>query len=209
MSVSVQHGRVFSRPPPPTSLPTPNYTAPPTPVSGRSSPLPQTLVPSNRINSEEPHSVVSPKPEPYLCMGFKIKDSVVYISDVSLIPEDVWSLLLPKGSGGSSRIPVLVLDCLRIQPHTSHFGLKQSVEAVRRFGAQRSYLIGFTHDLTHDEFTEVLRFIEEKRDVSNASVAVRKAIELIEGDESQWVRPSYDGLRLFISPDGSVREDSE
>ncbi|EJD04263.1 uncharacterized protein FOMMEDRAFT_121904 [Fomitiporia mediterranea MF3/22] len=204
----VHHGRVFSQcPPPSASLPTPSYTSPPTPVSGRNSPFPS-FAPPSRIHPDELRGIEPPRPEPYLCMGFKIQDAVVYISDVSLIPEDVYQFLLGSGnSDESTRIPVLVLDCLRIKSHTSHFGLKQSVDAVRRFKAKRSYLVGFTHDMTHEEYTEVLQSVEGLGDLSNMTEDVRNAIAMIEGGDKQWVRPAFDGLRLFISPDGTVRED--
>lgn len=141
-------------------------------------------------------------------MGFKIEEAIVYISDVSFIPEDVWEFLLaPTHADGRNRIPVLVLDCLRIRPHASHLGLKQAVEVVRRLGPRRTYFVGFTHDMTHEEYTEVLRALEREQDLANVTPEVRHAIELIEGGEKQWVRPAFDGLRIFISPDGSVAED--
>lgn len=169
--------------------------------------MPSAFASPNRIQTDELHVADPSKPEPYLCMGFKIKEALVYLSDVSLIPEDIWEFLMPKNSDDLIRIPVLVLDCLRIKPHPSHFGLKQSVEVVRRFKARQSYLVGFTHDMTQEEYTEILRSVEGKQDLSNVSSDVRQAIDLIDGGESQWVRPAFDGLRLFISMNGSVRED--
>ncbi|OCB85204.1 developmentally regulated GTP-binding protein [Sanghuangporus baumii] len=199
---SVYHGKVFKQcPPPSAALPTPNYTSPPTPVSGRTSPLPSAFSAPVRIHTSELE-------KPYLCMGFKIEDAVIYISDVSLIPEDVWEFLLaPAHVDERNRIPMLVLDCLRIVPHTSHLGLKQAVDVVRKLKARRSYLVGFTHDMTHEEYAEVLRSLEGEQDLSNVTPEVRHAIKLIKGDEKQWVRPAFDGLRIFISPDGLVAED--
>ncbi|KAH8120514.1 beta-lactamase-like protein [Phellopilus nigrolimitatus] len=185
---AVHHGRVFSQCPS-EGLPTPVYTSPPTPVSGRSSPQLPTIPSLSRIHSNDP----------YLCMGFKFEEALVYISDVSHIPEDVWSLLLaPKVFGKKTHVaPVFVLDCLRIMPHTSHFGLKQAIDAVRRMGARRNYL-----------YAEILRSVgEEKRDIANVSEAVRKGMEAVGEGEAQWVRPAFDGLRVFISPDGLVRDD--
>ncbi|KAI5123712.1 hypothetical protein M0805_000306 [Coniferiporia weirii] len=206
---SVHHGRVFRKSPPPGNLPTPTYTAPPTPISGRNSPLPSTAAilchdQASSVDALEPN-----KPSPYLCTGFKIQDAVVYISDVSHIPESTWSLLLaPETPGGQARVPaVFVLDCLRIKPHMSHFGLKQAVDAVRRLKARRSYLVGFTHDLTHEDYAEILQAIGEVSvSISDASETVRGALEVMSEGEPQWVRPAYDGLRMFISPDGSVVE---
>ena len=141
-------------------------------------------------------------------MGFKIADKAVYISDVSHIPEDVWSSLLTPSSSEETRpVPLLVLDCLRVTPHTSHFGLKQAVETVRRLGARRSYLVGFTHDLTHEAFSEILQIVSGKVQGSEvSSKAVQDAINMIKGDGSYWVQPAHDGLRLVVTPDGNVRE---
>lgn len=208
-SNQVHHGRVFSQCPS-EGLPTPVYTSPPTPVSGRSSPQLPTIPSLSRIHSNELDEVSSTNPSPYLCMGFKFEEALVYISDVSHIPEDVWSLLLaPKVFGKKTHVaPVFVLDCLRIMPHTSHFGLKQAIDAVRRMGARRNYLVGFSHDMTHDEYAEILRSVgEEKGDIANVSEAVRKGMEAVGEGEAQWVRPAFDGLRVFISPDGLVRDD--
>lgn len=132
---------------------------------------------------------------------------MVYISDVSYIPEDTWSMLLaPNALSEQNHSPaVFVLDCLRIEPHASHFGLKQAIDAVRRLGASRSYLVGFTHDLTHDEYTEIFQNVGEIK--SNASTeVVRMAMEIAGEGKPQWVRPAYDGLRMSISADGAVRE---
>lgn len=90
-----------------------------------------------------------PKPRPYLCFGFIFGDFMVYISDVSHIPEDAWrtiesSLSAPDGSNQSgelvenslsllslgsraNRYKVLVVDCLKLEPHTSHFGIQVSI----------------------------------------------------------------------------------
>lgn len=112
-------------------------------------------------------------PSPYLCLGFLIDSRFIYMSDVSFIPESVWSILedecdlpdewrpknapalpLPNGRaegqdraakggavGRKPRIEVALMDCLRIENHTSHFGLGQAVEAVRRMGAGKTYLV--------------------------------------------------------------------
>ena len=107
---------------------------------------------------------------------------------------------------GQTQIPMFILDCLRIKSHTSHFGLKQAVETVRRFKAQRSYLVGFTHDLSHEEYTEILRSMSDDNvDLESASKLVLEAVELVKG-EPQWTRPAYDGLRVFVSENGTIRE---
>ncbi|KAK4046099.1 hypothetical protein OIV83_006352 [Microbotryomycetes sp. JL201] len=127
--------------------------------------------------------------EPYYCMGYLFDRQIAYLSDVSLIPEDVWDVLaqeleLPTGNsvvatnglrsnGAVSRtkrpLPMLVVDCLRIETFTSHFGFGEAVAAARRMGAQRTYMasaglvilsttcsrvhmsqVGFGHYVSHD-----------------------------------------------------------
>lgn len=45
-------------------------------------------------------------------------------------------------------LPILVLDTLRLLPHTSHFGIAEAVATAQRLCAQRTYLLGFTHGVT-------------------------------------------------------------
>ncbi|MEO7426343.1 MAG: MBL fold metallo-hydrolase [Fibrobacteria bacterium] len=79
-------------------------------------------------------------PEPIL--GFRIND-FAFITDVTVIPESTLGLL-----GG---LDILVLDCLRKQPHSTHLSLDQAVAYARRIGAKRTYFIHLTHDLEHAE----------------------------------------------------------
>ncbi|KAM0792026.1 hypothetical protein ACM66B_006253 [Microbotryomycetes sp. NB124-2] len=120
--------------------------------------------------------IFSQNGEPYFCLGYLFNRQIAYLSDVSLIPEDVWNVLdrelaLPilNGHGkvatnGSAnelnginstdrirlRLPMLVIDCLRIETFTSHFGFGEAVAAARRMGAQRTYMVGFGHYVSHD-----------------------------------------------------------
>ncbi|KAH7883855.1 beta-lactamase-like protein [Phlebopus sp. FC_14] len=191
---SVHHGRLFSPNPPPAFIPTPCATEPATPTaSGRSTP--------SRPAASKIH--------PYLCFGFMIQDSLVYMSDVSLIPEDAWAVL----EAGEPK-NVLVLDCLRLEPHTSHMGVKEAATTIRRLNAKRNYLTGFGHEVSHDEYVTIGEAVEEEevRDMAVMTVRERNGVKLIregrKAEERHWVRPSHDGLRVFISTDGSVRDET-
>ena len=74
----MHHGRVFSKPPAFSGmLPTPQYTSPPTPLSGRNSPS-QTIISSSSIQRQlDELANRNDRIEPYLCTGFKIQDAVV------------------------------------------------------------------------------------------------------------------------------------
>lgn len=190
----VQHGRLFTSPPM-FAAPSPCTTQPTTPViSGRSSPrVGETLL---------------PKVHPFWCFGFVIQNAIVYMSDVSRIPQDAWELI---ESGG--RKSVLVIDCLRLRPHTSHMGVRDAAATVQRIAAERSYLIGFSHELHHEEWVTIAKAAgNDPIDLSNMSRSVREGVAMIRKEkvngEERWVRPTHDGLRVLVAGDGSVRDET-
>ncbi len=135
--------------------------------------------------------------QPYNCFGFKIQNEIAYISDVSFIPEDVWPLL--------ESIPVLALDCLRLEPHTSHFGIAEAVRTARRVKAGRTYLTGFGHYVTHDEYVAIGEGVggaQREAETENE----RRGAELIGAGKPVWMRPAHDGLRVFVGPRGAADE---
>lgn len=79
-------------------------------------------------------------PEPIL--GFRVND-FAFITDVTVIPESTLALL--------EGLDVLVLDCLRKKPHSTHLSLDQAVAYAERIKARRTYFIHLTHDLEHEE----------------------------------------------------------
>ncbi|TFK57638.1 hypothetical protein OE88DRAFT_1651482 [Heliocybe sulcata] len=184
---SVHHGRIFSTAPPPAYTPTPSGTAPPSPPgSARLTPLP----------SKDPAVDGERKVHPYLCLGFRIQYEVIYVSDVSHVTEDTWDFL-ERLLTGSRRLPVLVLDCLRLLPHTSHLGVKEAIAMARRFDARRTYLTGFGHEVSHDEYVAIGEAVGGKR-LDAPSLNVQRGLDMIEEGEPIWVRPAYDGLRVFV-----------
>jgi len=154
------------------------------------------------------------KIHPYVSFGYKVLDTVIYISDVSHIPEATWALLeAPRRADPEHVYSVFVVDCLRFTPHTSHFGLNASVNAIRRLGARRSYLTGFDHDPPHDEYVAILEAFERRGDgvleVISPNVdseVVKRGLGLIEEGDSRWVRPAFDGLHIVVAADGSVTD---
>lgn len=66
---------------------------------------------------------------------------LAYCTDTSEIPEETYSHL--------QGVQTLVLDALRHRPHRTHFTVEQAIDASRRIGASRTYLIHMTHDLAH------------------------------------------------------------
>lgn len=191
----VQHGRLFTGNTLSTFAPSPMTTQLATPViSGRSSP------------KDTECSV--PEVHPYWCFGFMIQHSIVYMSDVSHIPEDVWPII----ESGEQK-SVLVVDCLRLRAHMSHMGVREAAATIRRLEAERNYLIGFNHELPHDEWVTVGKAAgHEPLETTDMAPLVCKGVRMIsEGkiqEKGHWVRPSHDGLRVFVSSTGFVRDET-
>jgi len=200
---SVHHGRIFSVAPPPAYIPSPSATSPSTPTK-TTIPLP-----SKQLFAEGGHIRKLEKVHPYLCYGFKIGHEVVYISDVSHIPDDKWAVIQSKRSGDDRPLPVLVLDCLRLLPHTSHYGLENAVQTARRIGALRTYLVGFGHEVSHEEYVTLGEAIGGKSfDAEMLTETEKRGLALIQKGEDVWVRPAHDGLRVFVQADGRVSNES-
>ncbi|KAL0950713.1 hypothetical protein HGRIS_007489 [Hohenbuehelia grisea] len=210
---SVHHGRIFAPSPPHGYLPSPVATTPSTPNS--TSPSTPQLSPKSLparppapVENASKHSAPVSNIQPYLCFGFKIQDSLVYLSDVSHIPDDVWPLL--KSETGP--LPVCVLDCLRLKPHTSHMGLAESIATARRIGACRTYLTGFGHEVAHDEYVTITKYIGCENKGAFAVEAMsdieRQGIALAGDGKAVWVRPAHDGLRVVVGGDRSVLDES-
>lgn len=64
--------------------------------------------------------------------------SVAYLPDVKRIPEPTMALL--KG------VDVMVVDALRVSPHSTHFSLAEALEAVEACGAGEAWLTHLSHE---------------------------------------------------------------
>ena len=74
-------------------------------------------------------------------LGFRIGD-VAFCTDVSFIPDESWPLL--------EGLDVLILDALRDEPHETHFGIPQALEAIERVKPKRAYLTHVSHYLEYE-----------------------------------------------------------
>lgn len=131
------------------------------------------------------------------------------MSDVSHIPEATWAVIEARKRPYS----VFVVDCLRIQPHTSHFGFAQAVAAARRLGRKnlRTYFVGFSHDVSHSRWTAIGKSLDHHQIEGNEQLddVVRSALELVPKEPPLWLRPAYDGMRISLGEDGSVWHDDD
>lgn len=67
---------------------------------------------------------------------------LAYLTDVSAIPEESFSLL-----GG---LDTLVLSALRHKPHATHATVEQAVAWAKRIGARQTWFTHISHDLDHE-----------------------------------------------------------
>jgi phosphoribosyl 1,2-cyclic phosphodiesterase len=174
-------------------------TKPSTPTPCEQQPSPEPITSKNVQQAPAIH--------PYFCFGFKVEDEIVYISDVSHIPEDKLTILETRPR--DKLLPVLVLDCLRLTPHTSHVGLEGALELARRIHASRTYLTGFSHDVAHDEYVTIGEAIGGvEKGVGGLTETENSGLSLVKDGANLWLRPAHDGLRVFVESDGSVRDET-
>ncbi|KAI3622289.1 metallo-beta-lactamase family protein [Moniliophthora roreri] len=196
---SVHHGRIFSVLPCPAYTPTPNETGEAAPAEAMKK------LHVNGSDTLKPPDTPQETVQPYFSLGFRIGDHIVYLSDVSHIPESAWPIILERKD--DRPLPVCILDCLGLRRHTSHFGLDQTVEAARKIGAQRTYILGFSHAVSHDEYVTITEVLGgNTKDESSLSDIEKKGIELLGAGEAIWMRPAHDGLRVFI--DEQLRDET-
>jgi phosphoribosyl 1,2-cyclic phosphate phosphodiesterase len=75
-------------------------------------------------------------------LGFRF-GNFAYLTDCNRLDDAAWPLL-----GG---LDTLVIDALRDRPHTTHFTVREAVDAIARIGPRRAYLTHMTHDLGYRE----------------------------------------------------------
>ena len=79
--------------------------------------------------------------------GYRI-GNLGYITDASEIPDNSMKLL--------EGIDVLLLDCLRMEPHFTHLSFNESVEIAKKINAKQTYLIHMTHNLEYESLKKIL-----------------------------------------------------
>jgi phosphoribosyl 1,2-cyclic phosphate phosphodiesterase len=75
-------------------------------------------------------------------LGFRF-GNIAYCTDTCGIPPESMALL--------QNLDVLILDCLRHEPHATHFGLRQSLAVVEELKPKQTYLTHLSHDFDHDK----------------------------------------------------------
>jgi phosphoribosyl 1,2-cyclic phosphate phosphodiesterase len=80
-------------------------------------------------------------------LGFRF-GGVAYCTDVKLIPPESVPLL--------SGLDVLILDCLRREPHPTHLSLEEAIHVARQLRPKRALLTHLSHRLEHQATREEL-----------------------------------------------------
>ena len=79
--------------------------------------------------------------------GYRI-GNLGYITDASEISENSMKLL--------EGVDVLLLDCLRMEPHFTHLSFSESIEISKKINAKETYLIHMTHNLEYESLRKIL-----------------------------------------------------
>lgn len=74
--------------------------------------------------------------------------NTAYATDVSEVPAPSFPLL--------ERLDTLIVDCLRLRPHPTHFSLAQALALVERLQPRRAFFTHIAHDLGHEETNAAL-----------------------------------------------------
>ena len=96
-------------------------------------------------------------------LGFRF-GNVAYCTDTNEIPPESWPLL--------RNLDVLILDALRLRPHSTHFSLDEAIAVAQKVKARRTLFTHMAHEIEHEA----------------VSATLPAGMEL-----------AYDGLRLAIS----------
>lgn len=109
----------------------------------------------------------------------KERVSIAYLTDCNYLSDQAFELI--KKNCGT--LKHLIIDGLRIKPHSTHFNYLEAMQAAQTIGcAQNVWLTHMTHQVGHKE---TKKYIKEH-------------IKEFPGLKGCKVRPAYDGLELKI-----------
>jgi phosphoribosyl 1,2-cyclic phosphate phosphodiesterase len=80
-------------------------------------------------------------------LGFRF-GNVAYCTDVNAIPAESMDRL--------QNLDALILDCLRREPHATHFGLNEALAVIDELKPKRALLTHLSHNLDHDAISAEL-----------------------------------------------------
>lgn len=81
------------------------------------------------------------------CLGYRI-GTLAYITDVSRIPDQT----IARMQG----LDLLILDCLRYRPHSTHIHVDESIDYARRINAKKTIFTHMNEEIEYDKFRKTL-----------------------------------------------------
>ena len=109
------------------------------------------------------------------------KHSIAYLTDCSFVPEN--SIELVKNNTGI--LEHLVIDGLRLEPHSTHFSFEQALEAAQKMNPRNVYLTHITHNMSHVQIEDYVKSILWKFPLLKKNT-----------ENGFYIGPAYDGLEL-------------
>lgn len=80
-------------------------------------------------------------------IAYRLND-FAYATDLKQIP--------PASMDALRGLDVLVLDCVRIKPHSTHLCLEEALEIIADLSPKRAYLTHLNHDILHERDSRLL-----------------------------------------------------
>lgn len=81
-------------------------------------------------------------------LGFRF-GSFAYVTDCSQIPESTFARM--------ESLSTLILDCVRLEPHRTHFHFDAALDVIKRLRPRRTYLTHLGHDFDHTTWQRRLK----------------------------------------------------
>ena len=75
-------------------------------------------------------------------------NNFAYATDLNFISDETIA--------GLQGLEVLVLDCVRLKPHSTHLGLNEALDYAQRINARKTYLTHLNHDVMYERDASLL-----------------------------------------------------
>lgn len=118
----------------------------------------------------------------YIFTDSNAEKGIAYLTDCNFISDDSFAVI----KNSCTTIEHLVIDALRIKPHSTHFSFLEAMDAAQKIKARHTWFIHMTHEMLH---TEIQDYIDE-------NLKHFPILEKIVKEEGGSVCPAYDGLVL-------------
>jgi len=68
----------------------------------------------------------------------------------------IFTVIFPWARDGLRNLDVLVLDCVRLKPHSTHLHLDEALGIIEDLKPKRAYLTHLNHDILHERDSNLL-----------------------------------------------------